>query len=84
MNGAHFNVTLHGKTHNCAILKSGLWNVVPRDPFIQNLLNTDFSLSRYGPADGDPYIAAVSDAAKRFKVKPVLPPIKPAPEGAIY
>lgn len=72
------------RSFSCLLETDGQWSVIPRNPFITNLLNNDYAIGNYGPADGDPARAAVSEAAKRFKAKPELPPMKPAPKGVIY
>lgn len=85
MNGlGSFTCKISGRSFSCLLKSDGQWFVVPRDPFILDFLNRNYAIGNYGPADGDPARAAVLEAAKRFKVKPEFPPLKPTFEEIIY
>lgn len=68
--------TLGGDDGYVAILRDEGWSV-PGLATMAETLNGEFGLDRYGPADGDPFIHAIHDAAEFLNGQPTVMYVPP-------
>lgn len=69
----------------CLLDDDGRWRTAPPDSFLDGWLNVDCSPTRFGPADGDPEIAAMEAANRVLRGNATLPVPRPGPgDGTVY
>lgn len=77
--------SLSTRATTCYLDEDGTWTVSPADTFLAWWLNVDCSPHQFGPADGDPEIAAIERAQSVLGGTMSLPEPLPGPgPGTIY